>query len=61
MSTKKTIYIVSVVPPRDKVWTPTDSITGGQFYVYGAEDLKRCMEAAAAAGVTLTIRPAPKD
>lgn len=58
MSEKK-VYLVSVVPPRDRVWTPTEHLKYGPCYVYGDEDLKRRKAAAKAAGVTLNVRPAP--
>jgi hypothetical protein len=60
MTDERTVYIVSVVPPRDKVWSPTDGVTGGPIYVYGDEDLKRRQDAADKAGVKLRVRKAPK-
>ena len=55
------VYLVSVVPPRDKVWTPTEAIKSGDFYVHGDEELKRRQESAKEAGITLRVRLAPKE
>lgn len=60
MTATQPVYLVSVVPPRDKVWTPTDGITGGPIYVYGDEDLKRRQDAADKAGIKLRVRKAPE-
>lgn len=40
--------------------TPTDRIMGGPILVHGKKDLKARQKAAKAAGVELTVRPAPK-
>lgn len=61
MHVSQKAYLVNVVPPRDKVWTPTEWLKDGPFYVYGDEDLKLRQEAAKEAGVTLKVRKAPKD
>ncbi|MEV0382910.1 hypothetical protein [Nonomuraea sp. NPDC050643] len=53
-------YLVSVVPPRDRKWTPTEHIVNSPCYVYGDEDLERRKKAAKEAGVTLVVRPAPE-
>ncbi|NUP18408.1 MAG: hypothetical protein HOZ81_20450 [Streptomyces sp.] len=39
----------------------TDRIMGGPIIVHGREDLNRRLKAAKAAGVTLTVREAPKS
>lgn len=55
----KPLYLVSVVPPRDKKWTPTEHLLYSPCYVYGDEDLERRQEAAREAGVTLRVCEAP--
>lgn len=59
MSNTRKIYLVSVVPPRNKKWTPTEHLINSPCYVYGDEDLERRQEAAREAGVTLLVREAP--
>ncbi|MEU6781516.1 hypothetical protein ABZ912_20110 [Nonomuraea angiospora] len=59
MTAERKVYLVSVVPPRDKKWTPTDHLINSPCYVYGDEDLERRQSAAKEAGVTLVVQPAP--
>jgi len=59
VTAERCVYLVSVVPPRDKRWTPTEWLKAGPCYVRGDEDLERRKVAAKKAGVTLNVRPAP--
>lgn len=52
-------FIVDIANPGPR--SLTDRIMGGPIIVHGREDLNRRLKAAKAAGVTLTVREAPKS
>lgn len=59
MTAGRKVYLVHVVPPRDRKWTPAEHLTYSPAYVYGDGDLKRRKQAAKEAGVTLRVELAP--